>query len=121
MLATIENWYDNPLGFVDAEDINDHKIRAIELLRDKIVGRIVEMDVLYELFKQALKKPIYLLPSQQTTYDLALEAKQLGITESTYIAKELGISTRAARYRLQTLNNRLIVIEYQSDEKTSRS
>ena len=118
MLATIENWYDQPTGYVDPIDIEEHGKHAITLLKDLIVIRTVEMSVLRRLFFRALKKPIHLLPSQEITFKLAQEAKHLNITESTYIAQQLGISRIAAWKRLETLNTRLAVIEYQFSTKT---
>ena len=68
-------WFSDPMRFVDAEDIEDMGMSAINLLRDLIVKRPVELGTLRSLFKRSLKQPIHLLPSQLETMRLADEAK----------------------------------------------
>lgn len=111
-------WYHDPERYVDAVDIEKHGKGAIELLRDLIVNRHTEYSKLADMWFDALGKPVRLIDSQQETFRLAREAQQLGLTESLYIAQQLGISQRAAQYRLKTLDNRMKIITFQSSQKT---
>jgi DNA-binding Lrp family transcriptional regulator len=111
-------WYENPERWVDALDIQEQGKHSIQLLIDMIVKRPTEFSRFRRLFLKALNNRMVLLPRQKIVLDLALEAKQLGKTETTYISETLGIHRQTAWENLRRAEDRQIIINYQLETKT---
>jgi len=110
-------WYDSPEHWVDGTDIDKMGRRAVEVLRDLIVNRHTEYNRFKYLFLRSLKNGIHLTRRQQQAIDLAIEARTLGITESTYIAEKLGIHRTNAYQLLRRADERMYFITYQNEIK----
>lgn len=111
------HWYEYPERWVDAVDIQLRGKASVDILRDMIVKRNTEYSRFKKLFLRAMSNAITLLPRQQIVIDLANQARQMGITETTYIAENLGINRHSAYKALKRAEDRLIIITYQNDEK----
>ena len=117
MEAINPQWYELPNAWVDAIDIEEQGKQAIHLLRDMIVKRPTEYSRFKKLFYRAMNNKITLLPRQELVLSLAIEAKLLGITETTYVSEKLGINRFSAYKALKRAEERAIVINYQSELK----
>lgn len=113
-----DQWWMMPDSFVDALDIEKLGKGAIELLRDMVVSRPTEFGRLRKLFLRSLKRPITLLPRQEKAIVLANEARQLGFTETVYVADKLGINRHSAYKLLQRAEQRLLIAEIQNGLST---
>lgn len=111
-VAARDNWYDNPLRFVDVEDIFDENglMRSRRTIKNMAYnsfyatrfGKVdrVEGELFYSLFHKALdlfrKKAT---KAQISALVMAREAEKNGLTASSYIAEQRGVNRHSA-YKL---------------------
>ena len=119
MMTTLQNdqWWLDTLKWVDAGDIEKMGIGVLQTLRDLVVSRPTEYGRFVSLFRKSLKRKVKLTTRQQEAWVLAQEADLKGITRTRYISDQLGIHRQSAWELLKRAEDRLIVIEFQKDQK----
>ena len=107
-------WYLNAMKWIDEDDLlygkREARRKVREFFRDLLVNRPTETHALISLALRALRgyDISKLLKRQMEALFYAQEAKELGLTETTYISEKLGIHRQSAWELLKRIDAKIL-------------